>query len=99
MAPKEDAMNYSDIIKAVKDLGIWKDIATRETSYVSIAKTEAIKEFAEKLKNKFYSYYEGLDENTGKSKYNGETLMYYEVADMIENCIDNTVEEMTEGKG
>lgn len=33
-----------------KDLGIWKDIATRETSYVSIAKAEAIKEFAEKLK-------------------------------------------------
>ncbi len=59
-------------------------------------RAEALKEFAERLKNKFYSYYEGLDENTSKSKYNGETLMYYEVADMIENCIDNTVKEMTE---
>lgn len=59
-------------------------------------KAEAIREFAERLKNKFYSYYEGLDENTSKSKYNGETLMYYEVADMIENCIDNTVKELTE---
>jgi vacuolar-type H+-ATPase subunit I/STV1 len=59
-------------------------------------RSEAIREFAERLKNKFYSYYEGLDENTSKSKYNGETLMYYEVADMIENCIDNTVKELTE---
>ena len=32
-----------------KDLGIWKDIAARETSYVSIVKTEAIKELADRL--------------------------------------------------
>lgn len=65
---------------------------------VEVIRANAIKEFAERLKNKFYSYYEGLDENTSKSKYNGETLMYYEVADMIENCIDNTVKELTEGQ-
>ena len=63
---------------------------------VEVIKANAIKEFAERLKNKFYSYYEGVGENTSKSKYNGETLMYYEVADMIENCIDNTVKELTE---
>lgn len=32
------------------DLNVWKDIAIRETTYVSIAKNEAIKEFAERLK-------------------------------------------------
>lgn len=68
---------------------------TQQEQYTN-GRTDGIREFAERLKNKFYSYYEGLDENTSKSKYNGETLMYYEVADMIENCIDNTVEEMTE---
>lgn len=39
-----------EIERLQSDLGIWKDIATRETSYVSIAKTEAIKEFAKRLK-------------------------------------------------
>jgi hypothetical protein len=32
------------------DLGIWKDIAHRETGYVKIAKSEAVNEFAERLK-------------------------------------------------
>lgn len=31
-------------------LSKWKDIAHRETSYVGIARTEAIKEFAERMK-------------------------------------------------
>lgn len=62
------------------------------------AKAEAIKEFAERLKERFFNYYEGLNANTSKSNYHGETLMFYEVADMIENCIENLVEEMTEGK-
>lgn len=58
---------------------------------------DGIKEFAERLKERFFNYYEGLNENTSKNNYHGETLMFYEVADMIENCIENLVEEMTEG--
>lgn len=42
---------------------------------------------ADALKRRMLSYYE--NENTCKSSYNGETLMNYEVADMIEDCIDN----------
>lgn len=41
------------------------------------------------LKNRMFNYYECVNETTGKSNYRGETLMNYEVADMIEDCIDN----------
>lgn len=36
------------------------------------------------------SYYPCVNENTHKSNYMGDTLMSYEVADMIEDCIENT---------
>jgi hypothetical protein len=35
------------------------------------------------------NYYECVNADTSKSNYKGETLMNYEVADMIEDCIDN----------
>lgn len=44
---------------------------------------------ADVLKSRMFNYYECVNENTGKSNYNGETLMNYEVADMIEDCIEN----------
>lgn len=65
---------------------------------VKKAKTEAIKEFAERLKSKFFNYYDGLTESTCKSNHNGDTLMMYEVADMIKDCIESVEEEMTEGE-
>lgn len=43
-------MTDAEIERLQKDLGIWKDIAHRETRYVDIAKAEAYKEFAERLK-------------------------------------------------
>lgn len=43
----------------------------------------------EALKKRMFSYYDCVNENTSKSDYRGETLMNYEVADMIEDCIDN----------
>jgi hypothetical protein len=48
---------------------------------------------ADKLKNRMFNYYECVNENTGKDNYRGETLMNYEVADMIEDCIDNAPTE------
>lgn len=36
------------------------------------------------------NYYPCVNENTHKSNYTGDTLMSYEVADMIEDCIENT---------
>lgn len=36
------------------------------------------------------NYYPCVNENTHKSNYMGDTLMSYEVADMIEDCIENT---------
>ena len=36
------------------------------------------------------NYYPCVNENTHKSNYMGDTLMSYEVADMIEDCIKNT---------
>ena len=44
---------------------------------------------ADVLKDKMFNYYDCVNLNTRKDNYNGETLMNYEVADMIENCIDN----------
>ena len=44
---------------------------------------------ADALKDRMFNYYECVNENTGKENYRGETLMDYEVADMIEDCIDN----------
>lgn len=34
-----------------KENDVWKDVAKRETGYVELARTEAIKEFAERLEN------------------------------------------------
>lgn len=59
-----------------------------------IIKAEAIKEFAAKLENRFFNYYEVLNRDSNKRDYRGETLMVYEVADMIEDCIDGTLKEM-----
>ena len=64
--------------------------------YEQLIKAEAIEEFAERLRNKFFNYYDGLTENTSKSNHNGDSLMFYEVADMITDCIESTEEEMTE---
>lgn len=44
---------------------------------------------ADALKKRMLSYYDCVNENTAKENYRGETLMNYEVADMIEDCIDN----------
>lgn len=44
---------------------------------------------ADALKDKMFNYYDCVNLNTRKDNYNGETLMNYEVADMIEDCIDN----------
>ena len=45
---------------------------------------------ANEAKKRLLSYYQCVNENTRKSNYTGETLMSYEVADMIEDCIENT---------
>ena len=55
---------------------------------------EAIKEFAEGLKPMMFSYYDCLKESAEGRPYKGDTLMDYEVVDMIEDCIDNLVKEM-----
>lgn len=44
---------------------------------------------ANAAKKNLFSYYSFVNENTIKANYTGETLMSYEVADMIEDCIDN----------
>ena len=76
----------------------WKEEANKYQSFwcedVQSAKAEAIKEFADKLENKFFNYYEVLNKSVNKRDYRGENLMVYEVADMIEDCIAGTLEEM-----
>lgn len=44
---------------------------------------------ADALRKSMFSYYDCVNEHTGKSNYRGDTLMDYEVADLIDNCIDN----------
>lgn len=41
-------------------------------------------------KERLFSYYSCVNENTHKSNYMGDTLMSYEVADMIEDCLEGT---------
>lgn len=45
---------------------------------------------ANEVQKRLLSYYSFVNENTNKSNYTGETLMSYEVADMIEDCIADT---------
>lgn len=44
---------------------------------------------AERLKDSMFAYYECLEESANGRPYKGDTLMDYEVVDMIEDCIDN----------
>ena len=60
-------------------------------------KAEAIKEFAERVKPMMFGYYDCLKESAEGRPYKGDTLMDYEVVDMIEDCIDNLVKEMVGG--
>lgn len=57
---------------------------------------------ADALKEKMFNYYDCVNLDTGNGNYKGETLMNYEVADMIEDCIDNAptadVQEVRHGR-
>lgn len=57
-------------------------------------RAEAIKEFAVRLKENMFGYYECIGESAKGRPYKGDTLMDYEVVDMIEDCVDNLVKEM-----
>ena len=77
------ALSYkAEIERLQNDLSTWKDIAHRETSYVSIAKAEAVKEFAERLKNYYIK-------NKIYDKPNAHTLIGFLFCQ-----IDNLVKEM-----
>lgn len=62
------------------------------------ARADAVKEFAERLQDRMFNYYECVGESARGRPYKGDTLMDYEVVDMIEDSIDNLVKEFTEGK-
>ena len=44
---------------------------------------------ANALKKRMFNYYGCVNEHTCKSNYTGETLMDYEVAGLIDDCIDD----------
>ena len=44
---------------------------------------------ATELEERLFSYYECVNKETSKSGYTGETLMNYEVVDMITDCLEN----------
>ena len=44
---------------------------------------------AERLKDSMLAYYDCLSESANGRPYKGDTLMDYEVVDMIEDCIEN----------
>ena len=67
-----------------------------KTTVINEAKAEAVKEFAERLKERMFNYYECVSESAKGRPYKGDTLMDYEVVDMIEDSIDNLVKEFTE---
>lgn len=57
---------------------------------------------AERLKDSMFAYYDCLSESAKGRPYKGDTLMDYEVVDMIEDCIENAptadVEEVKHGE-
>ena len=79
---------------------LYEEMVERQKEEVAIAKrmgkSEAIKKFAKRLKERMFGYYECLQESVKGRPYKGDTLMDYEVVDMIEDSIDNLVKEMTE---
>ena len=44
---------------------------------------------ADALRTAMFSYYPCVNEHSVKHNYSGDTLMDYEVADLIDDCIDN----------
>ena len=44
---------------------------------------------ADEAKKLFLQLFDCVNENTAKECYHGETLMAWEVADMIEDCLNN----------
>ena len=63
---------------------------------MKVLKRNAEKKFAERLKEKMFNYYECLSESAKGRPYKGDTLMDYEVVDMIEDCIENALKGMEE---
>ena len=57
---------------------------------------DGIIKFAERLKLSMFGYYDCLEASAKGRPYKGDTLMDYEVVDMIEDCIDNLAKEMTD---
>lgn len=45
---------------------------------------------ADEVRKRLFSYYNCINENATKDSYRGDTLMDYEVAQMIEDCIEET---------
>ena len=87
----------TETIVFLKDQAIgWSIDFCNLKAKLNTAKSEAIKEFAERLKDMMFNYYECVNESANGRPYKGDTLMDYEVVDMIEDCIDNLVKEMTE---
>lgn len=85
------------------EVEIWKEIAHRETNYIDIAKSEAIKEFAERLKSRtqkqWSEYRRIMDGNHIPSMpswefWHGKVIE----AEQTLNRIGNLVKEMTEGE-
>ena len=92
---------YVNLEEVVKELNLQLRGAYRNDEVLShykgklrTAKSEAIKEFAERVKPMMFGYYDCLKESAEGRPYKGDTLMDYEVVDMIEDCIDNLVKEM-----
>lgn len=44
---------------------------------------------AERLKDSMFAYYDCLEESANGRPYKGDTLMDYEVVDMIEDCVES----------
>lgn len=65
-------------------------VAKKDKPVVSKAMSEQRLIDANAAKKSLFSYYSFVNGNTIKANYTGETLMSYEVADMIEDCVDNT---------
>ena len=43
---------------------------------------------ADALKKEMFGYYDCVNERSTKHNYSGDTIMDYEVADLIDDCID-----------
>ena len=67
---------------------IWQKRCVKQSENLGVCSRMRLID-ADALRKSMFSYYPCVNEHSVKHNYSGDTLMDYEVADLIDDCIDN----------